>query len=89
MDQREIETPTPALIEEAIDAGDGARAKQLLRFMVSDWQRNKDFSINWITQLLSFIGRRLGQYHDVVVSEKCDQTRYFDDEYRPDDQHEP
>ena len=61
MDQREIETPTPDLIEEAIDAGDAARAKQLLRFMVSDWQRNKDFSINWITQLLSFIGRRLGE----------------------------
>jgi len=61
MDQREIETPTPMLIEEAIDAGDAARAKQLLKFMVRDWQRNKDFSINWITQLLSFIGRRLGE----------------------------
>jgi hypothetical protein len=61
MDQREIETPTPDLIAEAIDAGDAARAKQLLRFMVGDWQRNKDFSINWITQLLSFIGRRLGE----------------------------
>jgi hypothetical protein len=61
MDQREIETPTPTLIAEAIDAGDGARAKQLLGFMVSDWQRNKDFSINWIAQLLSFIGRRLGE----------------------------
>jgi hypothetical protein len=61
MDQREIETPTPDLIAEAIDAGDGARAKQLLHFMVRDWTRNKDFSINWITQLLSFIGRRLGE----------------------------
>lgn len=61
MDQREIETPTQALIEEAIDAGDGATAKRLLASMVGDWQRNKDYSINWITSLLSFIGRRLGE----------------------------
>jgi len=61
MDVREIETPTAQLIEEAIDAGDGARAKKLLHLMVGDWERNKDYSINWIAQLLSFIGRRLGE----------------------------
>ncbi|MGH2728714.1 MAG: hypothetical protein ACRDKS_17220 [Actinomycetota bacterium] len=61
MDHREIETPTQTLIEEAIDAGDAAAAKKLLRSMVGDWQRNKDYSINWITSLLSFIGRRLGE----------------------------
>ena len=61
MDTREIETPTSQLIEEAIDAGDGARAKKLLHLMVGDWERNKDYSINWIAQLLSFIGRRLGE----------------------------
>jgi hypothetical protein len=61
MEQREIETPTPDLISEAIDAGDAARAKKLLHFMVGDWERNKDYSINWIAQLLSFIGRRLGE----------------------------
>jgi len=61
MDKREIETPTPDLIAEAIDAGDGARAKKLLHFMVTDWERNKNYSINWIAQLLSFIGRRLGE----------------------------
>ena len=61
MDVREIETPTAQLIEEAIDAGDAARAKKLLHLMVGDWERNKDYSINWIAQLLSFIGRRLGE----------------------------
>jgi hypothetical protein len=61
MDVREIETPTAQLIEEAIDAGDAARAKKLLHLMVGDWLRNKDYSINWIAQLLSFIGRELGE----------------------------
>src|SRR2546426_11772017 len=61
MDTREIETPTSQLIEEAIDAGEGARAKKLLHLIVGDWERNKDYSINWIAQLLSFIGRRLGE----------------------------
>ena len=61
MDVREIEMPTAQLIEEAIDAGDTARAKKLLRAMTGDWQRNKDYSINWIAQLLSFIGRELGE----------------------------
>jgi hypothetical protein len=61
MNQREIETPTADLIEEAIDMGDPDRAKALLRSMVGDWERNKDYSINWITSLLSFIGRRLGE----------------------------
>jgi hypothetical protein len=61
MDQREIETPTRTLIEEAIDGGDVDGAKRLLRRMEGDWLRNKDYSINWITSLLSFIGRRLGE----------------------------
>ena len=68
MDTREIETPTSQLIAEAIDAGDGARAKKLLHLMVADWERNKDYSINWIAQLLSFIGRRLGE---PAVEERC------------------
>jgi hypothetical protein len=61
MDRRELETPTEQQIEEAIDAGDGAEAKRLIRTMRADWLRNKDYSINWITSLLSFIGRRLGE----------------------------
>jgi hypothetical protein len=61
MDKREIETPTRTLIEEAIDRGDSVEAKHLLELMEGDWLRNKDYSINWITSLLSFIGRRLGE----------------------------
>ena len=61
MDAREIETPATTLIEEAIDRGDGEAAKRLLHLMAGDWERNKDYSINWITSLLSFIGRRLGE----------------------------
>ena len=61
MNQEQIETPTPQLIEAAMERGDIADAKRLLHLMVGDWQRNKDYSINWIAQLLSFIGRRLGE----------------------------
>ncbi|MFN2544023.1 MAG: hypothetical protein ABR600_05555 [Actinomycetota bacterium] len=61
MDRREIETPTEQLIEEAIDRGDAAEAKRLLREVTGAWRRNKDYSINWITSLLSFIGRELGE----------------------------
>jgi hypothetical protein len=61
MDRNELETPTRTLIEEAIDRGDVEDAKRLLQLMEEDWLRNKDYSINWITSLLSFIGRRLGE----------------------------
>ena len=61
MDTRQIETPARLQVEEAIDRGDGPGAKKLLQRMEADWLRNKDYSINWITSLLSFIGRRLGE----------------------------
>jgi hypothetical protein len=61
MDQREMETPARTLVEAAIDRGDAAEAKRLVARMEADWLRNKDYSINWITSLLSFIGRRLGE----------------------------
>lgn len=61
MDDRELVTPTRALIEEAIDAGDDARAKELLFHMEQDWLRNVDYSINWIASLLSFVGRTQGE----------------------------
>jgi len=60
MNERELVTPMVEQIEAAIDAGDQAEAKRLLGLMVGDWTRNKDYSINWITSLLSFIGRRMG-----------------------------
>ncbi len=61
MDIRDIETPARLQVEEAIDRGDAPGAKKLLQRMEADWLRNKDYSINWITSLLSFIGRRLGE----------------------------
>jgi hypothetical protein len=61
MDTHEIETPTEQLIEDALDRGDAAEAKRLIREMRGAWLRNKDYSINWITSLLSFIGRELGE----------------------------
>lgn len=61
MNIHEIETPTVRLIHEAIDSGDGDRAKKLIDLAAGDWERNKDYSINWITSLLSFIGRRMGE----------------------------
>ena len=61
MDRNQLETPTRLLVDEAIDRGDGSAAKDLVAAMERDWLRNKDYSINWITSLLSFIGRRLGE----------------------------
>jgi hypothetical protein len=61
MERHELETPTRTLVEEAIDRGDADAAKKLLTAMEADWLRNKDYSINWITSLLSFIGRRMGE----------------------------
>jgi hypothetical protein len=61
MDQHEIETPTEQLIEDAIDRGETDEAKRLLAEMREAWLRNKEYSINWITSLLSFIGRELGE----------------------------
>ena len=61
MERHELETPTRTLVEEAIDRGDAEAAKKMLKSMESDWLRNKDYSINWITSLLSFIGRRMGE----------------------------
>jgi hypothetical protein len=61
MKDSDIPVPTQDLVAAAIDHGDGPEAKRLLDRMVADWQRNKDYSINWIGSLLSFIGRRLGE----------------------------
>ena len=61
MDDRAVVTPSQQLIDEAIDRGDAAEAKRLVAATIADFQRNKDYSINWIASLLSFIGRRMGE----------------------------
>jgi len=61
MDDHELITPPEMLVAEAIRRGDSDAALLSLDRMVADWRRNKDYSINWIASLLSYIGRRLGQ----------------------------
>lgn len=61
MDEHQIETPTTTLIAEAMDRGDIAEAKRLVHHMATDVERNKEYSINWIASLLSFIGRAMGE----------------------------
>ena len=61
MNDQEMQTPTGELIGAAIDAGDADRAKRLISAIERDFLSNKEYSINWITSLLSFIGRRLGE----------------------------
>jgi hypothetical protein len=45
----------------ALAAGDAVRAEALLDRAVAQWRSLQDYSINWITSLLSFIGRELGE----------------------------
>jgi hypothetical protein len=42
-------------------AGDGARAAELVDIAVRRWRSLQDYSINWVTSLLSFIGREMGE----------------------------
>jgi hypothetical protein len=53
-------TPAWEQAKRAIDAGDDDRAKELIDVAVDRWRSLQDYSINWITSLLSFIGRELG-----------------------------
>src|SRR5437870_11028956 len=45
----------------AIDDGDLEWAVELIDRAVDRWRGLQDYSINWITSLLSFIGRELGE----------------------------
>jgi hypothetical protein len=45
----------------AMAAGDGARAAELVDIAVRRWRSLQDYSINWVTSLLSFIGREMGE----------------------------
>lgn len=42
-------------------AGDTAEAARLIDRAVEQWRSLQDYSINWVTALLSFIGRELGE----------------------------
>ena len=55
-----MQTPVWEQAKAAIDAGDGDGAKQLIDRAVEQWSGLKDYSINWITSLLTFITDELG-----------------------------
>src|SRR5258708_37454153 len=57
---KKMETPVWAQAKAAIDAGDLEHAKELIDRAVGQWSGLKDYSINWITSLLTFIGEELG-----------------------------
>jgi hypothetical protein len=56
-----METPIWEQAKAAIDAGDGAHAKALIDRAVTQWGSLKDYSINWITSLLTFVAEELGE----------------------------
>lgn len=56
-----METPVWEQAKAAIDAGDPDAAKALIDRAVTQWAGLKDYSINWITSLLTFVAEELGE----------------------------
>jgi hypothetical protein len=56
-----MQTPLWEQAKSAIDAGDAAAAKDLVDRAVAQWASLKDYSINWIASLLTFIADELGE----------------------------
>jgi hypothetical protein len=56
-----LQTPTWEQAKAAIRAGDSDGAVELIDRAVGQWRSLQDYSINWITALLSYIGRELGE----------------------------
>jgi hypothetical protein len=54
-------TPLWEQAKAAIDAGDHDRAKTLIDSSVERWRSLQDYSINWVTSLLTYIGAELGE----------------------------
>jgi hypothetical protein len=54
-------TPTWEQAKAALRAGDLVRAERLIDAATDQWRRLQDYSINWVTSLLSFVGRELGE----------------------------
>ena len=52
--------PTWERAKTAAAEGDAAEAARLIDRTVEQWRSLQDYSINWVTSLLSFIGRELG-----------------------------
>jgi hypothetical protein len=56
-----METPVWTQAKAAIDAGELENAKALIDRGVQQWSGLKDYSINWITSLLTFVADELGE----------------------------
>jgi hypothetical protein len=56
-----MQTPLWDQAKAAIDAGDPEGAKALIDRAVTQWSGLKDYSINWITSLMTFIADELGE----------------------------
>jgi len=54
-------TPAWDQAKAALAAGDPGRAAALIDVAVTRWRSLQDYSINWVTSLLSFIGREMGE----------------------------
>jgi len=60
-DVASMTTPTWEQAKAAVTAGETDRALALIDRAVGQWRSLQDYSINWITSLLSFVGRELGE----------------------------
>jgi hypothetical protein len=56
-----MQTPFWEQAKTALGEGDTKRATELIDRAVEQWSGLKDYSINWITSLLTFIGEELGE----------------------------
>ena len=54
-------TPAWEQAKAALVAGETERAIELVDRAVGQWRGLQDYSINWITSLLSFVGREIGE----------------------------
>jgi len=60
-DIERMQTPLWEQAKAALAAGDTERAVDLIDRAVEQWSGLKDYSINWITSLLTFIGEEMGE----------------------------
>jgi len=60
-DVAKMRTPLWEQAKAAIDAGDLDAAKALVDRSVAQWASLKDYSINWIASLLTFVAEELGE----------------------------
>lgn len=75
---RDAAVPDHRMVRDALDAGDADAAREALDRLVRRFASLQDYSVHWITSLLSYIGRELGE---AAVE---DTLREFGDTYLTD-----